>query len=167
MFHIYPICLSSYQAVNGTDLSIPSRFPIYRTIKMKKTVLSHIFRSEKGQAVVETALILPVILLLLGAVLDFGWIFANIYRTEYAAGVGARYAAVYAADMPLPELKEAVKDRVLENVWSGDEGTSTSVWMLYDTVTVRVESRVRTLTFVANTLFGDYYTAACSATAAF
>ncbi|MCQ2400816.1 MAG: pilus assembly protein [Lachnospiraceae bacterium] len=124
-------------------------------------------KSEKGQAIVETALVLPILLLLLGAILDFGWIFANTYRAEHAAGVGARYAAIYAADMSGQELKDAVREKVLENVWTDEENTTTNVWLIYDSVTVRVESRIKTLTFVANTIFGDYYTAKCSVTASF
>lgn len=136
-------------------------------MKRKTDIFSRISGEEKGQAIVETALVLPVILLLLGAVLDFGWIFANTYRAEHAAGVGARYAAVYAADMSGSELRSAVKEKVLENVWSDEENTTVNVWLIYDSVSVKVESRVKTLTFVANTIFGDYYTAKCTVTASF
>lgn len=136
-------------------------------MKKKRKISSRIFHSEIGQAVVETALVMPILILLLGGILDFGWIYANTYRAEHAAGVGARYAAVYAADMTLPELKAAVKEKVMENVWTDDENTDTNVWLFYDSVTVNVESRIKTLTFIANTMFGDYYTAKCSVTASF
>ena len=136
-------------------------------MKKERKISEKKLKSENGQAIVETALILPFLILMLSAVLDFGWIFANTYRAEHAAGVGARYAAVYAADMTLPELKEAVNDMVLANVWSDEAHTDTDVIPGGDTVTVNVESSVKTLTFIANTLFGEYYTANCSVTAAF
>ncbi len=43
---------------------------------------------------VETALVLPVVALLLFGILDFGWLFYNKLQVENCAREGARYAAV-------------------------------------------------------------------------
>jgi Flp pilus assembly protein TadG len=49
---------------------------------------------ENGQAVVEFAVILPVLLLILFAILQFGLIFNNYIQVTAAAREGARKAAV-------------------------------------------------------------------------
>lgn len=50
-------------------------------------------KGEKGQAIVEFALILPILILLLSAIIDFGW----LYNCEIAANNAAREAARYTA----------------------------------------------------------------------
>lgn len=52
----------------------------------------------RGQALVETALVLPVILLLLMAIIDFGLLFNNYIVLSNASREGARQAAVGATD---------------------------------------------------------------------
>ena len=47
-------------------------------------------KSEKGQSIVEFALVLPLLLTLLCGVIDFGWIYSNQYRVENASYAGAR-----------------------------------------------------------------------------
>jgi Flp pilus assembly protein TadG len=50
--------------------------------------------NEQGQAVVEFAVILPVLLLILFAILQFGVVFNNYIQVTAAAREGARKAAV-------------------------------------------------------------------------
>jgi len=52
-------------------------------------------RSEKGQAMVEFALVLPILLLILCGILDFGWLYFNQLTLNNAAREGARYAAIH------------------------------------------------------------------------
>lgn len=52
-------------------------------------------RNEDGQALVEFALVLPILLLLIVAVIDFGWIFMAKIRVTNAARETARYYAVH------------------------------------------------------------------------
>ncbi len=60
---------------------------------MKKTMW--LFkRNEKGQAMVETALVLPLFLLVVCGIIDFGWIFANQLMLNNSSRDGARYAVV-------------------------------------------------------------------------
>jgi len=54
------------------------------------------FKSEKGQAMVEFALILPILLAIIGGIIDFGWVYhqqvlANNYSREAARYVSIHY----------------------------------------------------------------------------
>lgn len=51
-------------------------------------------REESGQAMVEMAICLPILLLLVLGILDFGWIFYHQINVENASREGARYAIV-------------------------------------------------------------------------
>ena len=55
-------------------------------------------RKEDGQAMVEFALVLPVFLLILCGIIDFGWLFYNQLSLNNACREGARYAVVNTAD---------------------------------------------------------------------
>lgn len=55
-------------------------------------------KNEKGQSVVELALILPVLIFLLLAIMEGGRIFAGYLELQHAARDGARYAAIHSAD---------------------------------------------------------------------
>ena len=61
---------------------------------MKKRFLKKVKR-EDGQAMVEFALILPVFLLILCGIIDFGWLFYNQLSLNNACREGARYAVVH------------------------------------------------------------------------
>jgi len=49
-------------------------------------------RSERGVAAVELAIILPVLLLILAGLIDFGWGFYWKHKVTNASRAGARYA---------------------------------------------------------------------------
>ena len=51
-------------------------------------------KKEEGQALVEFALILPIFLLLVVAIIDFGWIFYNTSKMTNVAREAARIIAV-------------------------------------------------------------------------
>ena len=55
-------------------------------------------RKEDGQAMVEFALVLPIFLLILCGIIDFGWLFYNQLSLNNACREGARYAVVNTAD---------------------------------------------------------------------
>lgn len=56
------------------------------------------FRREDGQSMVEFALILPIFLLILCGIIDFGWLFYNQLSLNNACREGARYAVVNTAE---------------------------------------------------------------------
>ena len=59
------------------------------TLSGKEALFSKLKKSEKGQAIVEFALVLPLLLTLLCGVIDFGWIYSNQYSVENASYAGA------------------------------------------------------------------------------
>ncbi len=65
---------------------------------MKKGFKSKKGKGEDGQAMVEFALILPIFLLILCGILDFGWLFYNQLSLNNACREGARYAVVNTAE---------------------------------------------------------------------
>jgi Flp pilus assembly protein TadG len=56
--------------------------------------LKHIIK-ENGQAMVEFALVLPILLLFIGGIIDFGWIFHNQLAANNASREAARYIAIH------------------------------------------------------------------------
>jgi Flp pilus assembly protein TadG len=64
------------------------------TASIHKCLLRTLRKSETGQATVELALVLPVVLLILLGILDFGRAFNTDNTTNHLANLGARFAAV-------------------------------------------------------------------------
>ena len=58
-------------------------------------MLKWLRKSQAGQAMVEMALALPVLLMLVGGIIDFGWLFYNKIALNNAAREGARYAVIH------------------------------------------------------------------------
>lgn len=63
-------------------------------------------RGERGQATVELALVVPVLLLILFGIMEFGRIFSSYLIVTNAAREGARWAAVGADDTAIVEQVE-------------------------------------------------------------
>ena len=61
-------------------------------------------RGYRGQSMVETALVLPIIILLLVAIIDFGLLFNNYIVLSNATREGARKAAVGATDETIASI---------------------------------------------------------------
>lgn len=131
---------------------------------MKKLISK--FRSEKGQSMVELALTLPFVLAILCGILDFGWIFSNTYKVEYAASVGARYAAIHATEYSDAQLTATVSTEV-NRALGGGMSPNISIAKSANEIQVTVSCPVRTLTFVASILWGNYYPASCTVTTAY
>jgi hypothetical protein len=55
-------------------------------------------KKENGQAAVEFALVLPIFLLLIFAIIDFGWLFYNYINVENSARNAARIACIEYSD---------------------------------------------------------------------
>lgn len=60
-------------------------------------------KNERGQAMVEFALVLPILILLLCGIIDFGWIFSNKIAADNASREAARYAAIHYTDATFSE----------------------------------------------------------------
>jgi len=71
-------------------------------------VIKNIHASKRnGQSLVETALVLPIILLILTGIIDFGMLLNNYSIIMNASREGARLAAIGCED---DEIKERVKE---------------------------------------------------------
>jgi Flp pilus assembly protein TadG len=74
-------------------------------------------RGERGQALAEFALILPLLLLLIAGIIEFGRAWNIKQAVTDAAREGARYAVVADGDMTLDIVEEKIKDRLeLSNI---------------------------------------------------
>ena len=96
--------------------------------------LKHIIKREHGQAMVEFALVLPILILLIGGIIDFGWIFFNQISVNNASREAARHVAVHYTEAPisknLDNAKVQAKIKVNENVLDSfemDPNTSVTV----------------------------------------
>lgn len=78
-------------------------------MKKKRRNLTQL--NNKGQSMVELALMLPILITLLCGIIDFGWIFGNKLLTSYACREGARYGSIIAS---LPTYVTDVENRVKE-----------------------------------------------------
>ena len=56
------------------------------------------FKQRKGQSLVETALVIPILLLILTGIIDFGMLFNNYLVVSNASREGARSAAIGSTD---------------------------------------------------------------------
>lgn len=64
-------------------------------------------RSEDGAAAVEFALVVPLLLVVMLAIIDFGWIFNQQLRLTEAAREGARYYAIHSSESTAKANAEA------------------------------------------------------------
>ena len=120
--------------------------------------MSRILKDESGQAVVEFALVAPVLLIILCGIIDFGWLFSAKIATDNCAREGARFASSW-QDYETTEAETANKVQSIANSIIKDN--ITTVVSFSDTgnpaagdVMVEVVSEVKSLTIVAHTLFG-------------
>ncbi len=73
--------------------------------------LRSFLKNKKGQSAVEMAITLPILMLVLCGIIDFGWIFSNKMLITYCTREGARFGSIN-AEAQYPE--ELVRDRVLK-----------------------------------------------------
>ncbi len=116
-------------------------------------------KSERGQAAVEFAVILPVFICILCAVIDFGWIFMHEINVTNAAREGARAGIVCASDA---DFNSKVNNRVREaapnlktsglSVSAVKKGSSGN-----ENVEVTLDYALETLTPVGRLIFGSAY----------
>ena len=72
----------------------------------------HLWRDEQGAAVVEFALVVPLLLLLLWGIVDIGRAFYTLNNLASAVREGARTAAVMATDPTTAANKTLIKSTV-------------------------------------------------------
>lgn len=67
-------------------------------------VPGRIFAEESGQALIEFAIVLPLLLLILFGIFDFGRIFLDSFIINEAARDAARYASIGASDSEVVQV---------------------------------------------------------------
>lgn len=108
------------------------------------------YRNEKGQSLVEFALILPILLIIVFGIIDFGWLFYNQSSLNNCAREGARFAVVNASQITAEQM---ITDHVLAvsppSIKTGMVVTvvwSDTATRLQGDVTVSVKTSVKILT---------------------
>lgn len=112
-------------------------------------------RRERGQSLVETGIVFPILLLLLAAVVDFGRAFDAYIVLTNAAREGARWGSVN-PELTVDEVKQIVVDDVLGS------GTNITNWTSFGAGNVAVDGQEEwsdvvqvTVTYPFNLWFGQ------------
>lgn len=113
-------------------------------------------RKEEGQSVVEAALVLPLLILLICAILDFGWIFAHQIMINGTSRDAARFAAINYADSDLQQLVTS-KFTLNDGMGGGDDLVFTVTKTESGDVKVRVVKNLKVLTPLAGIFTSDQF----------
>lgn len=119
--------------------------------------MKKLFKREEGQALVEMALVLPILLAVVCGIIDFGWLFYNQLSLQNGCREGARKACIVAYE---GTRDQDVHDKIVENI-PGNLEDSLDVNITLDEtdkkngpyITVEVSADVRVLTPVAGVFF--------------
>jgi Flp pilus assembly pilin Flp len=102
-----------------------------------------VMRDEEGAAVVEFALVMPILALIIFGIIDFGRAFYTVNNIISAVREGARYGAILAAPKSTAGESE-IRDRVrnVSRPFGGDTLKDQHIKIEFDgeLVTVRVDS---------------------------
>ena len=116
-----------------------------------------LIRDEEGAAVVEFALVMPILALIIFGIIDFGRAFYTVNNIISAVREGARYGAILTAPMSTTGQQE-IRDRVrsVSQPFGGDSLRDEQILIEFpggELVRVRVESYpFRPLTPIAGAL---------------
>ena len=109
-------------------------------------------RNEKGQALVEFALVMPILLLLLCGIIDFGWIYYNQITLNNAAREGARYAVIHYD--PTTDWKAEAESRMINDMVGVSSATAIVSDPVGQQITASVTANPRILTAFTSTILG-------------
>jgi Flp pilus assembly pilin Flp len=102
-----------------------------------------LMNDEEGAAVVEFALVMPILALIIFGIIDFGRAFYTLNNIISAVREGARYGAILSAPAS-PTGEQEIKNRVrgVSRPFGGDTLTDDRITVEFDgeLVTVRVDS---------------------------
>jgi len=111
---------------------------------MKSKQEKRAFR-ERGQSLVEAAIALPLLLLLLMGIMEYGWYFYNQLNVENGSREGARYGIVHTDSVTFT----ADVTEVVNEMLTGPGTVSVTVTKTTTYVTVKVVKAIPTLTPLA------------------
>ena len=115
-------------------------------------MFKRMFRSEKGQSMVEFALVLPFLIALLCGIIDFGWLYYNQITLNNAAREGARYAVIHYD--PSSDWKDAAEDRMLSSMVGVSSAAAIVSDPMEQQITATVTATPRILTGFTSTILG-------------
>jgi Flp pilus assembly pilin Flp len=98
-----------------------------------------LMRDEEGAAVVEFALVMPILALIIFGIIDFGRAFYTVNNIISAVREGARYGAILSAPSS-PTGEQEIRDRVrsVSQPFGGDTLTDDRILIDFDGEFVRV-----------------------------
>lgn len=103
------------------------------------------FKKEDGQAIVEAALIIPLFILILCGIIDFGWIFSNQLMINNCSREGARYAVVHSReDDMITQVTQHIRD--ISDLGGDPLDIIVSIITINDEIEVSVKKDVKVLT---------------------
>ena len=115
--------------------------------------MASLFRNDKGQALVELAFVLPILLMLVFGVIEFGRIYSAQLELNHVAREGARMGAINADEEGEDieyEIEDLVEDRVAsletDNITVQISPTSGSELVSGEDLTVKIDYDVELLT---------------------
>lgn len=130
------------------------------------------FKKENGQAMVEFALVLPILILLVGGIIDFGWIYFNQISVNNATREETRYIAIhYYSIKDDPDLETDTATNIQTKVGNSviSSPAVTEINAVSDgkggyKITVNFTGNMRILTPILASIIGDEYTSKASCT---
>jgi hypothetical protein len=114
------------------------------------TIIKKIHRNDKGQSMVEMAIILPVLLLILFAIFEFGRILGAYMLIHDLARDGVRYGVVGMSD-------QSIKDHIMEHdsflsISSDDINITPSIRSLGSALTVGIDYEIEIITPIISSI---------------
>jgi hypothetical protein len=114
------------------------------------TLIKKIHRNGKGQSMVEMAIILPVLLLILFSIFEFGRILGAYMLVHDLARDGVRYGVVGMSD-------QSIKDHIMEHdsflsISSDDINITPSIRSLGSALTVGIDYEIEIITPIISSI---------------
>ena len=117
-------------------------------------------KNEKGQSMVEFALVLPLLLLIVCGIIDFGWIFGNQLMADNAIREAARACAI-TSSLTQYELETLAEDTVSSRAGPLCSMCDVTVTVVKHTSTgqidVSISCELPVLTPLTSTIIGPTY----------
>ena len=109
-------------------------------------------KREEGQAMVEFALVLPVLLILLCGIIDFGWLYYNQITLNNAAREGARYAVIHYD--AATDWKDSAESRMMASMVGVEHAVALVSDPVEQQITATVTANTPILTGFTSTILG-------------
>ncbi len=119
---------------------------------VKRPVKKLFHKRENGQSAVEFALVLPILLILLCGIIDFGWVYYNQITLNNAAREGARYAVIHYD--PAIDWKEQAESRMISGMVGVRSATAIVSDPVEQQITATVTADAKLLTGFTSTILG-------------